>query len=254
MKTVAVIGASGFVGSAFVRQALGRFQVTEVTRDSYEEHQGKTFDVVVDASGNSRKYLADESPLLDFDASVRQRLRTIIDFPAATHVHVSSVDVYSDLSSEDLTREETLIDRSRQSPYGFHKLLAEDVVRRYAKDWLIVRLAGMVGPSLRKNPVFDILNGHELRIHAESRYQYMRTDVAAEISLWLLEQGERQVAMNICGSGLITLQEIANLAQKELRVASGAQIRVVHASTARIRALRPVETTREAIQSFLKRT
>lgn len=218
MKTLAVIGASGFVGSAFARQASASFEVTAITRDSYDSLRGKSFDVVVDAAANSRKYLADEDPLLDFRLSVEHRLKTLLDFSARVHLHVSSVDVYEDLTSPETTREDRVIDPARTSRYGFHKLLAEELVRQYAQEWLIVRLAGMVGPGLRKNPVFDIVNGRPLRIHPDSRYQFMATDEAAAVSLSLLQAGERSRAFNVCGDGLISPREIAELAGRAMNL------------------------------------
>ena len=43
----------------------------------------------------------------------------------------------------------------------------------------VLRLAGMVGPGLRKNPVYDILQGEPLRIHPESQYQFLHAEDAA---------------------------------------------------------------------------
>jgi nucleoside-diphosphate-sugar epimerase len=212
VTTLAVIGANGFVGSAFVRQGTAAgFEVTSVTRKNYASVVGQSFDVVVDAAANSRKYLADAEAKEDFRLSVEHRLNTLMDFQAGTHLHVSSVDVYDDLTSPETTKEDRSIDVSRTSRYGFHKLLAEELVRHYASDWLIVRLAGMLGPGLKKNPVFDILHGLPMRIHPDSRYQFMLTDDAARIALLLLEQPVRREIYNVCGKGLISPQEIANL-------------------------------------------
>lgn len=252
MRSLAIVGANGFVGSAFVRQSTSRYQVTEITRDNYASYRGHSFDVVVDASGNSKKFISDEDPERDFDLTVRHRLKTVRDFVAPVHLHVSSVDVYVDLASPETTREETPIDRSRQSRYGFHKLLAEDVVRHYANEWLIVRLAGMVGPGLRKNPVFDILHGKQLRLHPDSCYQYMRTDEAARVALWLLETGARGLAVNVCGRGVMSLREIASRCGVAPRLGDGSPpTRIVHASTALIEKQTAVESTEQAITTFL---
>ncbi len=255
MRSLAVIGASGFVGSAFVRQGQAAgYAVTPITRENYASVAGQSFEVVVDAAANSRKYLAEEHPLEDFRLSVEHRLRTLLDFRADLHLHVSSVDVYEDLASPETTREDRVIDVARTSRYGFHKLLAEEMVRHRAKKWLTVRLAGMVGPGLKKNPVYDILHDLPLRIHPDSRYQFMATDDAARISLALLEAGARNEAFNVCGRGLITPREIAALCHRVPRLEElgrAAFPRVVDTSIAKIEARCELTETLGTVRRFL---
>lgn len=255
MKTLAVIGANGFVGSAFVRQGIAAgFGVASITRENYASFVGHSFDVVVDAAANSKKYLADADPKEDFRLSVEHRLNTLMDFRAGTHLHVSSVDVYDDLTTPETTREDRSIDVSKTSRYGFHKLLAEEMVRHHASDWLIVRLAGMVGPGLRKNPVFDILNGLPLRIHPDSQYQFMSTDDAARSAFSLLERDARREVFNVCGKGLISPREITALSGRHLHVGleiSCAPPRVVNIDIRRVQAHFPLPQTVDTLRDFL---
>jgi nucleoside-diphosphate-sugar epimerase len=252
---VAVIGSSGFVGSAFVRHVRREgHELLEVTRDSYPEMAGTECDVVVDASANASKVLAEQRPYEDFHRSVSHRIRTLADFPSAFHVHVSSVDVYDDLASPATTTETTLPNPARQSRYGFHKYLAEQCVMHSAPRWLIVRLAGMVGPGLRKNPVFDIANGLPLRIHPDSAYQFMSTDDAARITWWLVKRDITNDVYNVCGRGLISPRRIAELADRPIDLSllpPEATPRVVHVSHARLESLIDVPSTESAVRGFL---
>lgn len=255
-RSVAVIGARGFVGSAFVETLSGKkgLSVHPVGREDYDTQRGRRFDIVVDCSANSRKYLADEQPAQDFERSVTQRLRTLSDFGAGLHVHISSVDVYSDLSSPDSTREDAILDASRSSRYGFHKWLAELLVRHDSPQWLIVRLAGMVGRGLRKNPVYDVLHGEPLRIHPDSRYQFLDTHDVAEIAWRLVERGFTNEVFNVCGDGLITPREVAALAGRRLdlsEVAANSEPRVVDVNIEKLRQLMPVPSTRDVIVGFV---
>ncbi len=256
MITATVIGAHGFVGSAFVRLLSGKKGVTlrAVSRDTYAQFSGQHSDIVIDASGNSKKFLAERDPAEDFQLSVTHRLKTLRDFPADYHLHVSSADVYSDLTSHETTREETPIDFAQQSHYGFNKLLAEQLVRHHAKRWLILRLAGMVGAGLRKNPVFDILNGHPLFIHPDSQYQFMLTDEVASIAMGLFEAGAAAEIINVCGDGLISPAEIASLAGRPVEVspeAAAAKPRIVNISVGKIKQRFPVTSSRDCIARFL---
>jgi nucleoside-diphosphate-sugar epimerase len=131
---VTIIGANGFIGSAFARRLKNQpgVKLTEVTRETYVELRGRESDVLIDAAGNSRKYLADQNPAAEFETSVTHRLRTLLDFPARFHLHISSVDVYNDLTSPATTGEDSPVDISRSTRYGAHKFLAEQLVRHYA--------------------------------------------------------------------------------------------------------------------------
>jgi nucleoside-diphosphate-sugar epimerase len=85
---VTVIGANGFVGSAFVRylSAKPQIELLPVTRQNYLEHAGKRSDVVIEAACNSKKYLSDKEPLVDFEASVTHRFRTLTSRPASSYL------------------------------------------------------------------------------------------------------------------------------------------------------------------------
>jgi nucleoside-diphosphate-sugar epimerase len=251
---IVIIGAAGFVGAALVRHFRQRGDdVLEVTRANYAREAGARGDVVIEAACNSRKFWAEENPFDEFDASVGHRLRSLRDFSADLHLHLSSVDVYDDLSSPAHTREEGS-PIGGGSHYGFHKFLAEQLVRRHAARWLILRLAGMVGPGLRKNPVFDILHGNPLRIHPESKYQFISTGAIAAVTAQLIEAGVEQDVFNVCGAGLISPREIAMLAGRELDlslVPEDARPRVVDVDISKISARYPMPATRSTIAAFL---
>jgi len=254
---VTVIGAEGFVGSAFVRRlrAAHGVELREVTRRNYAEFAGKESDLVVDAACNSKKYLSERDPLQDFEQSVAHRLRTLLDFPARFQLHVSSVDVYSQLDSSEATAEAVPVDPGRTSRYGVNKLLAEMLVERYADRWLILRLAGMVGSGLRKNPVYDILHGTPIYIHPDSQYQFMNSDDVARIALALAEKGIGGEIFNVCGDGLISPREIARLAGHELVLSSesrSSQPRIVNINIDKIRRLMAIPQTQASVASFVR--
>jgi nucleoside-diphosphate-sugar epimerase len=204
-----VVGGNGFVGSAFVRacRASGREHAV-ITRENYADFRGQPCSVLINANGNSKKFLAAREPLADFDQSVRSVRASLVDFAYDTYVFLSSGDVYPDCSRPELTREATVIDPARQSPYGFHKLLAEMCVRHAARKHLIFRMGGFVGPGLRKNPIYDILHGGPLWLHADSELQFLHTDALAATVLELLDRGVRNETFNIGGKGVIGLREV----------------------------------------------
>jgi len=205
-----VIGSRGFVGSAVVAEARRRgFEVLDIDVHNYEQHRGASCDLLVNANGNSKKFLGRENPALEFDLSVRSVQASLQHFKAALYVHLSTIDVYSDVKDPARNREDSPIDTAALSPYGFHKLLAEQIVRYYAPQWLILRMGGFVGPGLRKNSIYDLLKGAPLYVHPDSAYQYQDSRFLASLAFELPARGCRGEIVNCAGDGLISVRDIA---------------------------------------------
>jgi nucleoside-diphosphate-sugar epimerase len=253
---ILLIGGRGFVGSAFSRLFTQRGIAHEtITRETYARAVGGAGTVLINASANSRKYLADHDWPADFEASVASVVRTIRDFRADLYVLLSSVDVYNVLDDPAQNREDTVIDPLALSTYGFHKYIAEAFVRHQTPRWLIVRLAGMVGPGLKKNPVFDVLHGRPLSIHPDSQYQFMSTDAVSGMVWRLIESGYTNRVVNVCGSGLVSPREIGELCGKT--VLAGPETlalhpRIVHINTQLASAIAPLPDTRATIVEFVR--
>jgi nucleoside-diphosphate-sugar epimerase len=249
---VALIGCDGFVGSAFARLfQRSSLQFTPVNRKSYNENRGKVWDIVIDAASSSKKFIADERPLIDMNASVGHSLNVLVDFPSQKHVLISSVDVYNKLDNPVATSEGTEIQPQLLPNYGFHKYLSEMLVLRHAPNALIFRLAGMVGPRLKKNPVFDIINKLPLRIHPDSKYQFLHTDVIADIVWELIPKLPAGEIVNVCGKGLISPYQIAEITEADLDLSQvSGPPRIVDISIEKLSRLINIPCTFETILRF----
>lgn len=211
-RTCIVLGGHGFVGSAVVAEANKRgYEAHAVGRDEYKTMIDTSCDLLINANGNSRKYISREDPLLDFKLSVESVLRSFRDFKTDQYVFLSSIDVYEDVGHPAQNHEEVEIDAGQLSRYGFHKYLAEQIVRYEAADGLILRMGGFVGPSLWKNSVFDLLTGTPLRVHLDSVYQYMHTKDLARILFDLIEAGVKNTIYNVVGQGTMSLRDVAEM-------------------------------------------
>jgi nucleoside-diphosphate-sugar epimerase len=254
--SMAVIGGDGFVGSAFLRELIRLgYDPVNVNRTSFDLLEKQQWDLVVDAAGNSLKYLAESDPDSDFDRTVAHKMRVMSRFPASMHIHVSSVDVYSELSNPQATSESGSLGCG-SSHYGFHKWISEELASHHLDSWLIVRLAGMVGPGLRKNPVHDILHERPIRIHPDSQYQFMATDDVARISIGLWKSGRNRDVINICGKGTISPAEIARMANKKIHLSEEATLsrpRIVDINIQKLSAIMPVPETSITVQGFLNK-
>ena len=87
------------------------------------------------------------------------------------------VDVFKTLFG---VTEDTAIDETGLQPYGLHRRYLETFVESHFPRHLIVRLPGLVGPGLRKNVIFDLLNQNNLdAIESRGVFQFYPT-----VNLW----------------------------------------------------------------------
>lgn len=213
---IGVLGASGFVGSAFVEHLSGiGLPVARITRETYGSFVGTRFDYLVIAASNSSKRLGETDPMADFDRSVRLVMKAVVDFPAGCVLHLSSIDVYNDTSDPSRNAEDAPVVLRTLSVYGFHKRLAEDVVRRHARRFVIFRLAGMFGANSRKGPAHDILNGLPVWVSPESRFLLLDTTTVAR-AVWDLKEYAGET-FNVAASDSITLSGFSEVVGRPIR-------------------------------------
>lgn len=204
-----VLGGGGYVGSAYQR-LLNKLDIpcTVVTRVNYESLIATPCDVLINANGNSKKFMSDQDPLWDFDASVRSVIKALLDFKPGFSIHLSSGDVYPQTSSPEVSCEDQVIDAALQSRYGLHKHLAEGIVRGMQPNHLIMRMGGFVGPGMKKNAIFDMLNDQPVWLAPESELQFISTDKAAELVWGLFQAGVKGETVNLGSEGVVKIGEI----------------------------------------------
>ncbi len=250
-----LLGGDGFVGTAYARlfESLG-LDFVVINRGNYESHVGQGCDVLVNANGNSRKFLAAQDPKAEFDASVRSVVHSLDDFPSGAYVFLSSGDVYPDQSAPAATLEAQSIDARRQSRYGLHKHLAEQMVSALHPRPLIVRMGGFVGPGLRKNAIFDMLSDAPVWLAADSELQFISTDAAAELVWGLVCAGVAGQVVNLGARGVARIGDLhARLGSRSPFMADARTVRF-EISTEKLERLSalPVPDTAAEIETFFQ--
>ncbi|NLB65986.1 MAG: SDR family oxidoreductase [Lentisphaerae bacterium] len=255
MSTCTVIGAKGFIGSAIAAEAARRgYKVTAVDLDNYDACRGTPADLVINANGNSRKFIDERDPQEGFELSVVSVMRALRDFPAGRHIQISSGAIYPREDDPRHNREDTPLSPTDMSHYGFHKRLAEQLVRHYAPRHLIVRLSGLVGPGLRKNAVYDLLTGGPLFVHPDSEFQYMDTRDLAR-ALFDLDQMRLPAGtlLNLSATGVVSVRQMAGWAGVELPAGADDRPRIrAELNVARAAERLELPTTAETVQRFIR--
>ncbi len=127
-------------------------------------------------------------------------------------IHISTVDVYPDTSSIELTKESLNINTDKLGNYGFHKLYAENYVKHFCENFLIFRLPGLVGNGLTKNPAYDFIHPHKkVMISERSQLNFIHTDFIAESIFKIAELGLKNETYNLAASNSIEISKIVNL-------------------------------------------
>lgn len=248
-----IIGGKGFVGSAIARSCQHRrLEYKVLAHETIEQFSGTSCDLLINANGNSKKFMADRDPLWEFDASVRSVRASLVNILTDRYVHLSSCDVYPDCSCPEKSRENQVLDVTRQSTYGFHKYMAEQCVMRNASEWLIFRMGGFVGSGLKKNAIYDILHGGPLWLSPESALQFINVDTAANIILDLALSERKSEIYNLCGTGVIQLSEVLSAVGGEVECKPGCSAVRYEVSTDKLRAITDIPSTRETVLSYVK--
>jgi nucleoside-diphosphate-sugar epimerase len=201
-------------------------------------------------STNSRKYIANENPEFDFNETVENVKNSLLNFKYKKYVLISSADVYSNTSDPKLSCEDSIIEVENLSRYGFHKYLAELLVKNYASDWLIFRMGGFIGLGLKKNAIFDILNNQSMWIDPSSRLQFMNTDIAGDIVLTLAKNQKNQI-FNLCGNGTVRLSDVISILRKEPEIITNPRLIHHEVSLKKINRLVHIPDSEEMVKSYL---
>ena len=202
-EKIGIIGGSGFIGSN-LQQHFGEIAkvVPRLDRNRFR-HQ---YDILINANGNSNKRLPETQPLQDFDLSVHNTLKYLIEYNPNLYIHISSCEVYT-----GDTYENSELDVAKMSRYGFSKYLSECLVRNYCKKCLILRLNGPIGPGLKKGAIYDILHGKRLWVSAESRFQLLHTKYICKFIDTLLSNGVTNEIFNLTGPDSVSLNDVIAL-------------------------------------------
>ncbi len=199
------------LGSDLVTILKKYFKVVPITKLNYSKCVGKSFDILINANGNSRRYWANQNPVEDFSASTLSVIKSIFDFPCKTYIYVSSINVYASHDDPSRTKESSIIGIDKLDSYGLHKYLSEQLIKKYCPIFLILRPSSILGTNLKKGPIYDIISHKPVLVTQDSRLQFITALEIANIIQALLKKGIHNQIINIGGIGSCKFSNLSKL-------------------------------------------
>ena len=190
MTSIAVVGASGYVGDALCKtlQKNTNFAVKTVTRENYEESKDQFFDILINTAMPSGRFWARNNPAKDFEETVIKTAGLVYKWKFGKFIQISTVSARCQLDTV----------------YGRNKAAAEDICG-YGNN-LIVRLGPMYSKNLSKGVLIDMLHGKKVFIDGRSKYCFTPLEFVAS---WIASNLECSGIKEVGSRNAVPLQEIA---------------------------------------------
>ncbi len=194
---ICIIGHTGFVGQTvynYLSTIYHTCGINTKTTKIPKDH----FDITINCAGNAKKYLSEKEPQKDILINAKI-FNTILQLKTKKLIHISSI------SATDLPN----------NNYTISKLITEEYSKLYFSNSIILRLGGIIGPNLKKNVVFDIINNKKLFVTFNSTYNYISTNAIAKIIEKIIKLNIQNKIINIAACDSISVSEIITEAKKK---------------------------------------
>ena len=207
LKTIAVIGANGYVGRAICDalylnntnpDRIDTFGVFEVTRDNYELRRRERitnpltpYHVVINCAMPGKRLWANVNPKKDYIETVEKTKELLNNWSYNKFIQISTISARCEADTV----------------YGSHRLEAEKLCQAKKIDSFIIRLTAMYSENLSRGSLFDIANGNKVYINENSRFSFISRKFVGE---WIVKNLNRSGLIELGAKNTISLKEIAN--------------------------------------------
>ena len=172
-----LIGHTGFVGSALLRQT--RFDAC-FNSANIAEIEGRAFGTLVCAAAPGSMLEANRAPERD-KAAIDALIARLEQVRAERFVLISSIAVLADFAGGDDEGTEAY---QQELAYGRHRRALEAFVEDRFPRSLVVRLPALFGSGLRKNFLFDLMNPVPSML-TEAKHGALVTALDGDLPEWL---------------------------------------------------------------------
>lgn len=136
--------------------------------------------------------------------------------------------------------------------YGFHKKLAEQIVKKNADSYLILRCCAMIGKGMKKGVVKDLIDEKPLWITGDTKMQFITVSEVAKIVKTMIDKEIINGTHNVGGFRTILIKEIAEMLGIEYIIRTDATYQENGYSFVQFTdELFPLKTSKQYIQEFI---
>lgn len=208
------------ISSGIGKYLYGSFECTGLNRENaaavIKKLKRTGTDVIIHCAFNSsiRIYTGSIYSYIQDNVFLTEQLTKI---PHKKFIYFSSVDVYPK-DKKRHSEEESIDLNSLNGQYAITKLVSEEIVKNNCRDYLILRLSGLLGEYSKPNTLIKILTDDKpkLSITRNSSFNYMlHNDILAFLK-YALEKDLKGV-YNVASSSNLTVHEIARVLKKKVK-------------------------------------
>jgi UDP-glucose 4-epimerase len=238
---VLIVGSKGFIGS-YAYEYFSRLKeyncwgcdvVVDYTAKNYflldssnsdfiELFESQAFDICINCSGAASVPDSMVHPLRDFTLNVYNVVKILEAIrrhtPNCKFINLSSASVYGNPNQLPITEEEP---QKPVSPYGIHKLQAEQICKEFYNYWQIktccLRIFSAYGPGLKKQLFWDLyqksLQGQDVNLFGsgtETRDFIFIHDIIKAIDLVINYSSFKGECVNIANGEQVSIKEAAH--------------------------------------------
>lgn len=237
-RTVLITGSNGFIGSHVAQELKGRYRLVGVDTDSVnfpgatDDYFQMTLphpdldqvmarykpDAVVHMAGSANVALSMDHPGVDFQAgpvTVFQVLDAIRKADlTSTFIFPSSAAVYGNPDSLPVREDSRL---GPISPYGFHKLICETVIREFQQIYgiphVIMRIFSCYGAGLRKQLLWDVagkIRSKRLELFGDGdeTRDFIHVRDVSRLVAGLLDRDVKSMTLNVAQGRQVSIRTI----------------------------------------------
>ena len=190
-KSIAVIGSSGFVGSAIVNELLQResYNVLPVGRNDDANTIISQADYVIHTANPAARFFAKNNPEIDFNESV-EKTYAFKQLVKKKLILISSISARTQLDSV----------------YGRNRRACECIVNDGVS--LIIRLGPMFGGNKEVGALHDILRNDSVFVSKKTKYAFVNVAYNAKKIIDLIDQ---RGLIELGAKNAIELGELKNI-------------------------------------------
>lgn len=225
---IGITGANGFIGKRLCRALTTKgYEIIKYDLDDFDIRDkvklSKDIDVLYHLAALNKPYFSRLNPAETFKVNVLGILN-ILEAARNSNVkkiiYTSSILVYRDLTK---TKETDAVGYNGVYPYGFEKVIGEEYIRIYSDlfgiDYTILRISGVYGPGMYKNPIFDIIQGFlknkiKLYVNKNSVYNFIYIDDVVDALIKALRW--KKGVLNLCSDENVKIIEIYDILSRKL--------------------------------------